>query len=191
MDIILFGPPGAGKGTQAKILENDYGFKQLSTGDMLRAQITAGTKLGIQAKEVMDRGELVSDEIVIGMIKSYIDSPECVKGSIFDGFPRTEAQAVALDNMLAQSNRSIDIVIEMQVSDDLLIDRILSRAKIEGRSDDNAEAFKKRLAAYRSYSTEVLPYYQSKGLVEAIDGTQSVEAVTNAIKSILEKAKAA
>lgn len=191
MDIILFGPPGAGKGTQAKILENAYGFKQLSTGDMLRAQITAGTKLGLQAKEVMDRGELVSDDIVIGMIKSYIDSPECAKGSIFDGFPRTEAQAVALDNMLAQSNRSIDIVIEMQVSDDMLIDRILSRAKIEGRSDDNAEAFKKRLAAYRSYSTEVLPYYQGKGLVEAIDGTQSVESVTHAIKSILEKAKAA
>lgn len=191
MNIILFGPPGAGKGTQAKKLESLYGYKHLSTGDMLRAQIAEGTPLGLKAKEVMDRGELVSDEIVIGMIKSYIDAGDCLKGAIFDGFPRTEAQAVALDNMLDQCEQGIDIVIEMDVDDNLLVDRILKRAKEEGRSDDNVEAFKTRLAAYRSYSGEVLPYYKDKNVHIRIDGTGTIDEVTEELRNCLENAQAA
>ena len=186
MDIILFGPPGAGKGTQAKILEERYGLKQLSTGDMLRAQISAGTELGLRAKSVMDAGDLVSDEIVIGMIKATINEPEASQGAIFDGFPRTEAQAVALDNMLESCDRSLAVVIEMQVDDKELVQRIVKRAKIEGRSDDNVQSFKNRLAAYRSYSSEVLPYYKAKNLHKVIDGSQDIDDVTIELCKILD-----
>lgn len=186
MDIILFGPPGAGKGTQAKILEDKYGLKQLSTGDMLRAQISAGTDLGLKAKSVMDAGELVSDEIVIGMIKATINTAEAQKGAIFDGFPRTEAQAIALDNMLESCDRSLAVVIEMQVADEELVERIVKRAEIEGRSDDNVEAFKNRLAAYRSYSAEVLPYYKAKNLHQLVDGARGIDDVTINLCQILD-----
>lgn len=191
MNIILFGPPGAGKGTQAKKLESLYGYKHLSTGDMLRAQIAQGTPLGLKAKEVMDRGELVSDDIVIGMIKSYIDAGECLRGAVFDGFPRTEAQAVALDNMLDQCEQGIDIVVEIDVNDEILIGRILKRAEEEGRGDDNVEAFKTRLAAYRAYSGEVLPYYKERNLHTRIDGMGSIEEVKEALQNTLDKSQAA
>ena len=185
MNIILFGPPGAGKGTQAKILEDDYGYKHLSTGDMLRAQIAQGTKLGLEAKKIMDAGGLVSDAIVIGMIKSYIEDGSCAKGALFDGFPRTQAQAVALDNMLAGSDMAIDQVIELQVPDEDLVARIRKRAEEEGRSDDTIDAFKKRLAAYRSYSAEVLPYYKENGIHKVVNGLQPIEDVTVTIKAFL------
>ncbi len=187
MNIILFGPPGAGKGTQAKILEREYGFKQLSTGDMLRAQIAEGTELGLQAKTVMDQGRLVSDEIVIGMIRSYVESGACVKGAVFDGFPRTIAQAEALDLMLSDLGRTIDIVVELQVEDEQLIARIQNRAHEEGRSDDTLKAFKVRLDAYRNYAADVLPYYQGKGIRRPVNGMQSVECVSEDLHAVLER----
>ena len=144
MNVIFFGPPGAGKGTQAKIIEERYGMKQLSTGDMLREEVSKGTPLGLEAKKLIDEGQLVADEIVIGMIAKRIDSPECAKGAIFDGFPRTKAQAKALDDMLAERGQKIDMVLELKVDDGALVSRIEKRAKEEGRSDDNVEALKKR-----------------------------------------------
>jgi adenylate kinase len=185
MNIIFFGPPAAGKGTQAKIIEEKYGLKQLSTGDMLRAEVEKGTELGNQAKAIMDRGELVSDEIVIGMIAARVDSKACKKGVIFDGFPRTKAQAVALDDMLKARGKKIDMVLELQVDDGALVGRIEKRAKEEGRSDDNVEALKNRLAQYRSYSAEVLPYYKKQGDVQPIDGMRSIDEVTMQVEAIL------
>ena len=174
LNIIFFGPPGAGKGTQAKIIEDKYGLKQLSTGDMLRAEVAAETPLGLQAKEIMAAGNLVSDDIVIDMIAGRVDSPECAKGVIFDGFPRTEAQARALDEMLAKRGQRIDVVMELQVDDEALVARIEKRAKEEGRSDDNVDALKTRLAAYRDYSAEVLPYYEAQRDIAKIDGMASI-----------------
>lgn len=191
MNLIFFGPPGAGKGTQAQIIEKKYDLKQLSTGDMLREEVQAQTPLGVEAKKMMDEGVLVADEIVIGMIASRIDSDECKNGAIFDGFPRTEAQAIALYEMLAERGKKIDLVLELQVSDDAILDRILKRAKEEGRSDDNVEALKKRLAAYRDYSAEVLPYYQDKDGVHPVDGMQTIDTVTSQIETILNLHKAA
>lgn len=185
MNIIFFGPPGAGKGTQAKIVEDKYGLKQLSTGDMLRAEVAAQTALGKKAKEIMDRGELVSDEIVIDMIAGHVDSPACKKGVIFDGFPRTQAQAIALDDMLKVRGKKVDLVIELKVDDAALIERIEKRAQEEGRSDDNIEALKNRLAQYRNYSAEVLPYYQEKGDIAPVDGMRPIDEVTMQIEAIL------
>ncbi len=186
MNIILFGPPAAGKGTQAKILEKEYGLKHLSTGDMLRAQIAEKTELGLQAKAVMDTGALVSDEIVIGMIRSYVESSSCVKGAVFDGFPRTVAQAKALDIMLSKCGKSIDKVIELQIEDDQLIGRIQKRALEEGRSDDTIEALKVRLDAYRSYAAEVLPYYKAKHIHQILDGMKSVEIVSQDLHTLID-----
>lgn len=186
MNIIFFGPPAAGKGTQAKVIEEKYGLKQLSTGDMLRAEIAAGTDLGKKAKEVMDRGELVSDDIVIDMIAKHIDSPECANGVIFDGFPRTVAQAEALDKMLAARGKKIDIVMELGADQDKIVERMEKRAREEGRSDDNIDAFKKRLAQYNEYSAAVLPYYRAQGQVPEIDGNRPVADVTSQIEAILQ-----
>ena len=192
MNIIFFGPPAAGKGTQAKIIEEKYGLKQLSTGDMLRAEVEEGTELGKQAKAIMDAGKLVSDEIVIGMIAKRIDSPECAKGAIFDGFPRTVAQADALAAMLAERGKKIDIVMELDVDQNKIIERMEKRAAEEGRSDDNIEALKKRLQQYNEYSAEVLPYYRNQGDVPVVDGNKSIEEVTTQIEGILRgKAEAA
>lgn len=184
-NVIFFGPPGAGKGTQAKIIEEKYGLKQLSTGDMLRAEVKAETELGKQAKAIMDAGKLVSDEIVIGMIAGRVDSPDCEKGVIFDGFPRTVAQAGELGRMLKERSQQIDIVLELQVDDEALIQRIEKRAKEEGRSDDNIEALKTRLQQYRDYSAEVLPYYKERGDVITIDGMRPIEEVTMQVEAAL------
>lgn len=191
MNLIFFGPPGAGKGTQAKIIEDRYGLRQLSTGDMLREEVSAGSQLGLEAKKLMDEGKLVADEIVIGMIAARIDSEECAKGAIFDGFPRTEAQAKALDAMLAERGKKIDLVLELKVDDAPIVDRIKKRSIEEGRSDDNVEALKKRLAAYREYSAEVLPYYEASTGVKPVDGMKSIEDVTEQIESIIGLDKAA
>ena len=186
-NVIFFGPPAAGKGTQAKIIEDKHGLRQLSTGDMLRAQVAEGTELGIQAKAIMDAGKLVSDEIVIGMIADSMDKATGAKGFIFDGFPRTNAQAKALDEMLTERNQSINMVLELKVDDTALLARIIKRAKEEGRSDDTVDAMKVRLEQYRSYSAEVLPYYEAKDIVFAIDGMRSVDEVTMQIEAILEE----
>ncbi len=184
-NVIFFGPPAAGKGTQAKIIETKYGLKQLSTGDMLRAQIAEGTTLGKQAKEIMDAGKLVSDEIVIGMIADNMEKNPQAKGFIFDGFPRTNTQAQALDTMLKERGEKINLVLELQVDDEALLERIKKRAIEEGRSDDTVDAMKVRLEQYRDYSAVVLPYYQAQEAVITIDGMRPVEEVTMQVEAIL------
>jgi adenylate kinase len=193
-NVIFFGPPAAGKGTQAKIIEDKYGLKQLSTGDMLRAQVAEGTELGKQAKEIMDAGKLVSDEIVIGMIADSMErvkDNKRIKGFIFDGFPRTNAQAQSLDMMLKERGHKIDMVLELQVDDAALMARIEKRAKEEGRSDDTVAAMKTRLDQYRDYSAIVLPYYQIQDNVYAIDGMRPIDEVTMQIEAILSEDVAA
>jgi len=187
MNIILFGAPGAGKGTQAKRLVEARGLVQLSTGDMLRAAIDAGTELGLRAKEIMDRGDLVSDEIILGMIAERMDSPDCANGVILDGFPRTVAQAEGLDAMLEQRGLALDHVIEISVDEDALFARIENRAAETGgsRADDNAETLRKRLAVYHENTAPLLPYYDGKGLLKTIDGMNSIDEVGQAIDGIL------
>ena len=187
MNIILFGAPGAGKGTQAKRLVEARGLVQLSTGDMLRAAIDDGTELGLRAKEIMDRGDLVSDEIILGMIAERMDSPDCANGVILDGFPRTVAQAEGLDAMLEQRGLALDHVIEISVDEDALFARIENRAAETGgsRADDNAETLRKRLAVYHENTAPLLPYYDGKGLLKTVDGMNSIDEVGQAIDGIL------
>lgn len=188
MNIILFGPPGAGKGTQAEILVRDRGMVQLSTGDMLRAAIAAGSELGLKAKAIMDAGELVSDDIMIGMIAERMEEDDCASGVILDGFPRTVAQAQALDTMFADKGISLDSVIEIAVDETALFARIEKRAAETGgaRSDDNADVLKARLKVYHENTAPVLPYYKDKGQLVSIDGMQTVEEVSSQIASCLD-----
>lgn len=193
MNIILLGPPGAGKGTQAKILEENNGLKQLSTGDMLRAEIAASTPLGQKVKAIMESGGLVSDDIVIEMISGRIDLADCARGFILDGFPRTVAQAEALDSMLAQKGKKLDAVIQLVVDEAALLGRIEKRAAESQagnqgvRADDNAEALKKRLDVYNQQTAPILPYYQQKGTLIRIDGMAPIDQVTAAIAAILQQ----
>lgn len=197
MNIILIGPPGAGKGTQAKILETKYGLKQLSTGDMLRAEVAAGSDLGKKAKAIMDAGHLVSDEIIIGMIASRIEQPDCKNGVIFDGFPRTVEQAKALDAMLAAKGKPLTAVVLFQVNEDELVGRLNSRirqAKEAGqpvRADDNEETLRKRLEVYRAQTAPIIPYYETSGLMKKVDGMAPIEDVTEQMEGFLKAAKAA
>lgn len=192
MNLILIGPPGAGKGTQAQILEAEYGLKQLSTGDMLRAQIAAGTDLGLKAKAVMDAGNLVPDDVMIGMIADCLETPECAKGVIFDGFPRTVDQAKALDSMLAEKGKPLHVVIQFVVDEEELVNRLQTRiqqtidAGKELRGDDNVETFKKRLGVYRDQTAPILPYYEQTGLLKKVDGMQPIDFVTTEIKALLK-----
>ena len=216
MNILLLGPPGAGKGTQAKRLEERYGMVQLSTGDMLRAERAAGTPLGKQAQAIMDAGKLVSDDIMIAMIKNRIGQLGG-KGFILDGFPRTVPQAEALDQMLGENKITLDAVIEITVDEAALVDRISgrlsckscgasyhdrhNRPKQEGvcdvcgshdfvrRPDDNAETVKARLDAYRKQTTPILPYYKAKGVLRSVDGMAPIDTVTQQIEIILNKVK--
>jgi len=187
MNIILFGAPGAGKGTQAEKLVAKYGLVQFSTGDMLRAAISAGTDLGKRAKEIMDRGDLVSDDIIVGMIAARLDDKDCANGVILDGFPRTVAQAEALDEMLASKGLSLDGVIEIRVDEAALFARIENRAAETGgaRSDDNADTLRKRLAVYHENTAPLLPYYQDKGVLKSVDGMATIDEVAAQIESIL------
>ncbi len=213
MNIILLGPPGAGKGTQAARLEQERGMRQLSTGDMLRAAVKAGSDMGRKAKAVMDAGQLVSDDIVIGLIAEQLDSPATAKGAIFDGFPRTIPQAEALDRLLAAKGKQLRAAIELSVNEDALVDRITgrfscgncgapyhdrhNRPKVDGtcdicgskdfkrRPDDNEETVRARMAEYRAKTAPILPYYQAKGLLHRVDGMADVAHVTAAIEAIL------
>ena len=192
MKLILLGPPGAGKGTQAQRLVEKHGLVQLSTGDMLRAAVAAGTPVGLRAKDIMARGELVPDEVVVGIIADRIDQPDCAKGFILDGFPRTVAQAEALDLMLTNKAMALNAVIELKVDESILIKRIENRvAEMQARgevvrADDNAEALKKRLDAYRAQTAPVSDYYARKGALRTVDGMAPIDDVTKAIAEILK-----
>jgi adenylate kinase len=186
MNIIMFGAPGAGKGTQAERLVAGRGLVQLSTGEMLRAAIAAGTDLGLRAKGIIDRGELVSDDIIVGMIAARIDG-DCANGVILDGCPRTVAQAHALDAMLDSKGLALDCVIEIKVDEAALFARIESRAAKtdRARSDDNANTLRKRLAVYHENTAPLLPYYADKGVLKTVDGMNSADEVASQIDRIL------
>ncbi|HRK18816.1 MAG TPA: adenylate kinase [Hyphomicrobiaceae bacterium] len=193
MKLILLGPPGAGKGTQAQKITATRGIPQLSTGDMLRAAVKAGTETGKKAKAVMEAGGLVSDEIVIGIIEDRIAEPDCAKGFILDGFPRTLKQAAALDALLAKKGLKLDAVIEIKVDDTILVSRIETRARetlAAGgtvRADDNADALKTRLLAYYRETSPLIGYYFAKGQLQTVDGMAAIDDVTRAIDAILAK----
>lgn len=213
MNLILLGPPGAGKGTQAQRLERKFGLVQLSTGDMLRALVAGGSPLGQQAKEIMGAGKLMPDALMVEMIADRITQPDCVKGFILDGFPRTVPQAEALDRMLAEKNLKLDHIIEMVVDDAALVERVTGRytcakcgagyhdtfhqPKVAGvcdicgstefkrRADDNAETFTKRLAEYHALTAPILPYYQGKGVLKQVDGMAEIDEVTRQLEAII------
>jgi adenylate kinase len=185
MNLILFGPPGAGKGTQAKRLVEQRHMVQLSTGDMLRAAIASGSELGQRVSGIIERGELVSDEIVIALIEGRLPETEAAGGAIFDGFPRTLAQAGALDSMLKGRGRKIDLVIRLKVNDDALLQRITGRYAESGRPDDNPDTFKVRLAAYNDQTAPLLPYYKGQGKLLEVDGMGSIDVVAEAIDHAL------
>lgn len=195
MNLILLGAPGAGKGTQAERLQAERGLVQLSTGDMLRAAVAAGTETGRKAKEIMDRGDLVPDAVVVGIISDRIGQPDCKKGFILDGFPRNEAQARALDGMLVQKGQKLDLVIEVQVDEQVLFDRIRNRAAESAaasgsvRADDNEETLRTRLGVYHAQTAPLLPYYRAQGKLHSIDGMQTVEIVAKQIAALLDGVK--
>jgi adenylate kinase len=196
MRVILLGPPGAGKGTQAQGLIAKHGIVQLSTGDMLRTAVAAGTPVGLRAKSIMERGELVPDDVVVAIIADRIDQHDAKRGFVLDGFPRTVPQAEALDRLLAERGLKLDAVIELKVDEGILLQRIEKRiadmtARGEKiRSDDNPEVLKGRLFAYREQTAPLVGYYASKGLLERVDGMAAVDDVSGQISRILAPAKA-
>ena len=193
MILMLLGPPGAGKGTQSQQISERLGLPQLSTGDMLRAAVKAGTPVGLKAKKIMAEGGLVSDEIVIGIIADRISEPDCVKGFILDGFPRTLAQADALDDLLKSKGRHIDCVIELKVDDTKLVERIECRARetlAAGgtvRADDNAEALKTRLISYYRETAPLIGYYYAHRLLKSVDGMAPIAEVSSQISAVLNQ----
>ena len=190
MKLILLGPPGAGKGTQAVRISAHYNLPQLSTGDMLRAAVAMGTAIGKKAKPLMEAGKLGPDEIVVGVIAERIEQPDCANGFILDGFPRTVAQAEALDKMLKQKKTKLDVVIEVRVDEQELYSRIETRAKEAGedgkRADDNVETLKKRIEVYHAQTAPLIPYYEKTGKLKVVDGMKEIEEVWTAIRAILD-----
>ncbi len=214
MNIIFLGPPGAGKGTQAKILVEKYGIPQISTGDMLREHVAKGTELGLKAKEYMEKGQLVPDEIILSMVKERLSQPDAQKGFILDGFPRTVAQAEALDKMLDEMGKKIEFVLALIVPDEELVTRLTGRRtckncgmmyhikfkppKVEGkcdacggelyqRPDDNEETVRNRLKVYHQQTAPLIEYYKNKGVLFEVDGNKSIEEITQQLINILEK----
>jgi adenylate kinase len=188
LNLVLFGPPGAGKGTQAKILTEMRSLPQLSTGDMLRAAIAAGTPLGLRCKALIEKGELVPDDVVIDIIGQRYDQPDCAHGAVFDGFPRTIPQAEALDGMLAERGRKIDLVLELKVDDKVLLSRVEARIKAGGvmRSDDTPETLAHRLGVYYKNTAPLIDYYRKQGKLKTVDGMAPIEAVTRDIAAALD-----
>ena len=190
MNIVLFGAPGAGKGAQAERIASLYGMVHLSTGEMLRSAISSGSVLGARAKKVIDRGELISDDIIVKIVDARMDEDDCVNGVILDGFPRTVVQAEALDEMLAGKGLTLDHVIEIEVDEVALFARIENRASERrrtgtARSDDSAEILRKRLEVYHRNSAPLLPYYRAKGLLRSVNGMVSIEGVATQIDNLL------
>ena len=189
MNIILLGPPGAGKGTQAKFLEEAHGLVQLSTGDMLRAAAKSGGEISQQAQVLMDAGQLMPDDIMIQIISERIDEPDCVNGFILDGFPRTTAQAEALETMLAKKGLKLDFVIEIAVDVEILVDRINARVaqmpEADRRSDDNAETLRERLGVYHKQTAPILPFYRERDMLKQVDGMLSIEQVRQLIEQVV------
>jgi adenylate kinase len=191
MRVILLGPPGAGKGTQSQRLVEKHGIVQLSTGDMLRAAIKAGTPIGKRAQGIMARGELVPDEVVVGIIAERMDAPDAERGFVLDGFPRTVKQAEELDELLAKRGLELDAVVELKVDEGILLDRIAKRLRdmqARGepvRADDNPEAFKIRLDAYRQQTAPLIDYYRQKGHLKSVDGMAEIDHVTRSIAAAL------
>lgn len=187
MRLILLGPPGAGKGTQAQFLIEKFGIPQLSTGDMLRAAIAEKTPLGLEAQDIMARGDLVSDEIVVGIISERLDTEECANGFILDGFPRTTGQAEALEALLEDKGVALDAVVEIQADADTLVGRIIKRAQESGgaRADDNEEVLRKRLGVYDELTAPLVTFYSAKGLVKSVDGMAGIDDVTASIMTAL------
>jgi len=188
LNLVLFGPPGAGKGTQAEFLINSFGLDHLSTGDLLRSEIATGTKLGLEAKSFMEKGELVPDEVVIGMIKSKLESNRDTKGFIFDGFPRTVAQAKALDELLNENGTPISGMLSLEVEKQELIDRLLGRGKISGRSDDQDESvIENRINVYNEKTLPLIEYYKPQGKHFGINGMGSIEEIAGRLNEVVEK----
>tara|TARA_B110000902_G_scaffold211982_1_gene242930 strand:- start:1720 stop:2292 length:573 start_codon:yes stop_codon:yes gene_type:complete len=187
LNLVLFGPPGAGKGTQSNLLIDKYNLVHLSTGDILRGEIAAGTALGMKAKTLMDRGDLVPDEVVIGMIASKLDNNPNLNGFIFDGFPRTAAQAEALDNLLEGKNTSISSMLSLKVEDEELIRRLLSRGKDSGRADDkNEEIIANRINEYNNKTAPLKDYYSAQNKLSEIEGVGSVVEISNKLNTVID-----
>lgn len=187
MNIILFGPPGSGKGTQAKRLVAERGWVQLSTGDMLRAAKAAGSDLGKRIAAIIDSGELVSDEIVIELIAERLPEAEAAGGAIFDGFPRTVAQAEALDQLLADRGTQVDTVVELKVVDEALVQRLVKRAEEEGRPDDTEEVIRNRLKVYYDQTAPLIPFFANQGKLKEVDGMGSMDTVAASIAAALDE----
>jgi len=188
LNLVLFGPPGAGKGTQAEFLIKSYGLIHISTGDLLRSEMQNGTDLGKEAKTYMEKGELVPDEIVIGMIKNKLEASTTAKGFIFDGFPRTVAQAKALDNLLVKRGTPISAMLSLEVEKQELIDRLLSRGKISGRADDQDQSvIENRINVYNEKTMPLIEYYKSQGKHFGINGMGTIEEIAGRLKKVVDK----
>lgn len=190
LNLVLFGPPGAGKGTQAEFLKKSFDLIHLSTGDLLRSEIAAETDLGIEAKKRMDKGELVPDAVVIGMIKSKLDANKDAKGFIFDGFPRTEDQAEALDALLEENETPISAMLCLEVEKEELIDRLLSRGKVSGRADDqNQSIIENRIVVYGEKTMPIINYYKPQGKYCEIDGMGSIDDIAGRLEKVVRSLK--
>ena len=186
--IILMGAPGAGKGTQAKLLQTALQLPQISTGDLFREHLKLETSLGLLARSYMDKGELVPDDVTVGMVRDRFSKPDCANGAILDGFPRSIAQAKALDALIAEIGSSIDLVASIYVDEEILIQRLVKRSEIEGRADDNEETIRNRMRVYKEQTAPLLDYYEATGLLVHIDGKQSVEDVNLDLVKVIRHA---